>query len=160
MDAVRPFTDAVKILRVVNSAFLTVAHELGFTKQMVPAFPAFIPLEAIQEQMTAGAEFFGYCENEELLGTIAIKDLSQDSIFKIERLAVLPDHRHKKIGGLLMTYAEQAVIDRGGKFVEVEIVNENERLKAWYIHHHGFREIRIDTYDWLPFAVGVLRKTL
>ncbi len=147
--------DIVKVCSVINMAFLTVANELGYTKETVPTFPAFIGKNTIINQINNGLKLFGLLLDNSLVGSIGIKKENTEGLFKIERLAIIPAYRHKKYGKMLMDYALNEIHNTGGKIAEVEIVNENLKLKKWYLNQ-GFREIRIDTYQHLPFTVGVL----
>jgi ribosomal protein S18 acetylase RimI-like enzyme len=99
---------------------------------------------------------FAYVESGKVIGSIGIKEI-ENNIFKIERLAVLPDQRHNKIGQTLMNYAIDRIKENMGKAAKVEIVYENKQLLKWY-EKQGFQVISIDTYEKLPFQVGVLIK--
>jgi len=143
-------------LKIINKSFSTVAKDFGFTKDNTPLFPAFITNEILGNQIVNGLRLFLYQESEKLVGCIGIKQPGIKN-YKIERLAVLPEFRHKKIGYQLMKYAIEKIKEEKGKTVEVEIVNENTILKEWY-KKLGFIEKRIDHYDGLLFSVGVLEK--
>jgi len=148
-----------EICNVINKSFLTVAKELGYTKESVPTFPAFIGKESIIKQLNNGLLLYGLFLNNSLVGSIGIKNEKANDLYKIERLAVLPTYRHRQYGTLLMDHAIKEIQKSGGKIAEVEIVNENINLKNWYLNK-GFKEIRIDRYEHLPFTVGVLDKNL
>jgi ribosomal protein S18 acetylase RimI-like enzyme len=157
--SINPEDHLSSIVSVINRAFQTVANEFGFTKESVSHFPAFIDKAVIEKQINNGLILYGFIHDAELIGCIGIRNLNDNNTFMIERLAVLPEHRHEKIGTVLMDYAINKIIENDGKIAEVEIVNENIRLKKWYLNQ-GFLEIRIDHYDFLPFTVGVLTKSL
>lgn len=158
VGTIQPVSDVAEIVRIVNAAFRTVANDFHYTRQQVPGFPAFIGEDVIRNQQKQGAAFFGYYHEDQLAGTIAIRDTGKNGVYEVERFAVLPEYRHRQIGGTLMDYAEQEILARGGTYAEVEIVNENLRLREWYLGRLGFCEIRVDVYPHLPFTVGVLRK--
>jgi ribosomal protein S18 acetylase RimI-like enzyme len=152
--------DQVEVVTdVINRSFLTVAKDFGFTKESVSHFPAFIGKEVLEKQIHNGLQMFGFISEDTCIGCIGIKREDDNGLYKIERLAVLPERRHNAIGRTLMDFAVKEIRKEGGKRAVVEIVNENTQLKNWYIGQ-GFLEIRIDTYERLPFTVGVLEKDL
>lgn len=144
--------------RVITQAFITVANEFHFTKERVPYFPAFISVDVIINQIKNGLVLFVYVESGKVIGTIGIHGI-ENNVYKIERLAVLPDHRRKNIGKILMNYAIESIKKRNGKVAKVNIVYENTTLKKWY-ENQGFKVYSVDSYEYLPFQVGVLVKEL
>lgn len=147
-----------KVHNVITQSFSTVAQEYHFTKESVPHFPAFITDDVINKQIKNGLVLFAYVDSGQVIGSVGIKEID-NKIYKIERLAVLPDQRHKKIGQTLMNYAINRIIENNGKVVRVEIVYENTVLRKWY-ENQGFHVIAVDVYENLPFKVGVLTKEL
>lgn len=147
------------VTKVINRSFQTVADEFGFTKDSVSHFPAFIDKGVIEKQIRNGLQMFCFLIEDTCVGCIGFKRDNEEGLYKIERLAVLPERRHKQIGRLLMDFVVKEIRRDGGSRAIVEIVNENTQLKKWYINQ-GFIEIRIDRYERLPFTVGVLEKKL
>jgi hypothetical protein len=74
-----------KVHNVITKAFSTVAEDFHFTKDSVPHFPALI-----NKQLKNGLVLFAYVDSDQVFGSVDIKDI-QNNIYKIERLAVLPD---------------------------------------------------------------------
>jgi ribosomal protein S18 acetylase RimI-like enzyme len=144
------------ITKVINAAFSSVAKQYGYTRELVPTFPAFIDELVIQKQINNGMNLFGYSLNDKYVGSIGYVKSIQDDLFIIERLAVIQEFRHQSIGKSLMKYAIEQIKHENGEIVEVQIVNENNLLKQWYLQQ-GFEEIRIDDYKHLPFRVGILQ---
>jgi diamine N-acetyltransferase len=100
-----------------------------------------------------GVRFYGFFYEGRLAGTIAIENSKdKDNTFYLERLAVLPGHRHKGIGRKLLDFAFSEIKSEGGKTVSIAIMNENAILKKWYMNY-GFKEILLKKYDHLPFTV-------
>lgn len=157
IEGIKNKNDIDRITIVINQSFQTVAEEFGFTEQSVPTFPAFIKPEIIENQISKGLFLYCFSVADAFAGSVGISDLRDTNTFKIERLAVLPEYRHCGIGKKLMDFAYNEIAARSGKIAQVEIVNENTKLKSWYTNN-GFREIRIDTYKHLPFTVCVMNK--
>jgi len=159
IERIKTTDDIEKITQVINQSFQTVAEEFGFTRQNAPTFPAFIEPEIIENQIHEGLSLYCFIVDDIFVGSIGTSDLKDNDTFKIERLAVLPGYRHQGIGKRLMDYAYQKITKNSGKIAQVEIVNENTKLKSWYTDN-GFYELRIDNYKQLPFTVCVLTKEL
>lgn len=147
------------VTKIINEAFLTVAHEFNFTQENAPTFPAYITAARIENQIQCGLKLFIYKDNEINVGCIGVSYSKESNCFKAERLAVIPEYRHRGIGKKLMNFIEEKVKKERGNSVIVEIVNENVNLKDWYIRNN-FSEVKIEKYDHLPFTVSVLEKKL
>jgi ribosomal protein S18 acetylase RimI-like enzyme len=138
---------------VLRLSFKTVADELGLTPQNAPTNPAFMTLERLQSGIEKGAVFFGAFLDSGMKGCVAVEPSREDpNACYVERLAVLPGHRHKGLGKALMAHAEGFVRSAGRHIASIGIVDENTRLKKWYLSL-GFREIRKRKYEHLPFTV-------
>jgi N-acetylglutamate synthase-like GNAT family acetyltransferase len=145
--------------KIINKSFLTVALEFNFTQENAPTFPAYITAATIENQIQCGLKLFIYEDNGIGVGCIGVSYSNESNSFKAERLAVIPEYRHRGIGQKMMDFIEKKVKEECGSSVFVEIVNENIKLKEWYIRNN-FSEVRIEKYDHLPFTVSVLEKKL
>ncbi len=145
--------------RLINEAFLTVAEEFGLTSENAPTNPAFITEENILEQARKKSTvFYGAYLAEELAGCYALEK-ANEAIWYLERLAVHPSRRHAGLGGLLLDDCLARVRESGGEKVSIAIIDENTRLKTWYIGH-GFTETGKKTFPRLPFTVCFLEKNV
>ena len=89
----------------------------------------------------------------ENVGCVAIEQDKNDyNNYFIERLAVVPEKRHNKIGRNLLDYALSEIKRRKGSFAGFAIINENEQLKNWYLDY-GFTVKLIKNFEHLPFTV-------
>jgi ribosomal protein S18 acetylase RimI-like enzyme len=77
----------------------------------------------------------------------------------MERLAVVPEHRHNGYGKELTDFVFKYASSQGGKKVSIGIINENIELKDWYTEY-GFTETSIRKYDHLPFTVCFMEKRI
>ena len=143
---------------VIRKSFLTVAKDLNLSKKNAPTNPAFITYEKLKEEINKkNIIYFGlYPEKETLAGCVAIERADND-IYYMERLAVLPEYRHKGFGVQLIDFVVKYVKSHGGKKISIGIINENDILKKWYIKQ-GFHEINTSRFDHLPFTVCFLEK--
>ncbi len=76
-------------------------------------------------------------------------------IFELEKLSVLPEHRHRGGGKFLLKHARGEVSRMGGDKITIGIIEENLRLKNWYISH-GFIHTGTANFPHLPFTVGFM----
>lgn len=142
---------------IIRKSFQTVAEEYGFTPETVPSHPSFITKEKFFEwYQNKKITMFGYFEEGELSGCIGIEK-SSENVYYFERLAVLPNYRHRKIGRKLMQFAEQYIYSQSGTKISIAIIDKQDILKKWY-HSYGFREIRKHDFPQLPFTVCFMEK--
>jgi len=160
MTGIRPIdleTEVPRLRGLINEAFLTVAAELGLTPENAPTNPAFITEEAILEQARKKpTAFYGWYEGGELAGCYALEKANETTWY-LERLAVRPSRRHAGLGGALLDDCLARVRKEGGEKVSIAIIDENVRLKTWYMEQ-GFAETGKKTFPHLPFTVCFMEK--
>ena len=157
IDKIKDVDAAASVLRQANA---TVAADLGFTQENAPTNPAFINTGTLRKQITGDRDFFVLEKENIIIGTVAVeKSQKEKDTFYIERLAVLPEHRHNGYGKMLMEFAMDQVREENGKKVSIGIINENTMLKNWYISL-GFTETGTKKFSHLPFTVCFLSKEL
>ena len=147
--------DKSSLLRVIREAFLTVAKGFNLTEENAPTNPAFMSMEKLEQSIKNNVEYFVSEEDGQIVGCAAIQIGKDPGEYYLERLAVLPEYRHKGLGRDLMLRAFKAVKEKGGKTVGIGIVDENKVLKDWYIKN-GFKERSLKKFDHLPFTVCFL----
>lgn len=148
--------DLEECASVVRNSFKTVADEFHLTKENAPTNPAFLGSDSLEKMRDQGAVLFGAFENGTCIGFVAAQKANEGT-FYMERLAVLPEFRHKQIGRKLMDTVFDYVTENGGKKVSIGIINENTRLKNWY-SQYGFVEKGLKHFDHLPFGVCFMEK--
>ncbi|MHC4435391.1 MAG: GNAT family N-acetyltransferase, partial [Planctomycetota bacterium] len=73
----------------------------------------------------------------------------------LERLAVLPEHRGKGCGKMLVEHVFDKAAQNGSKRVEIGIISEDTKLRDWY-ERFGFVLKSTKTFDHLPFVVAFM----
>lgn len=141
---------------LINKAYKTVADEMKLTKENAATNPAFISEKDIIEHVRVkNLEYLGYYEKNKLIGCYALERASSLTYY-LERLCVLPESRHRKIGEQLLYHSCSRVKDvLGGKEISIGIIDENTLLKEWYIQY-GFEETGKKIFDHFPFNVCFL----
>jgi ribosomal protein S18 acetylase RimI-like enzyme len=101
---------------------------------------------------------FGIYICETQIGFVAVEK-RKPKIYQMEKLAVLPNYRHKGYGKKIMDYVIKYVKRMDGEKVAIGIINENHVLKNWYVGY-GFIEKEIKHYKHLCFEVCLMEKKI
>ena len=158
---IREITDESGLRRsvdVIRESFKDVADEFGLTEGNCPTNPAFITLERLETLREKGTEFFGLYEEEEQIGFVAIEK-ADTGVFYLEKLAVLPRHRHNGHGKNLVEFVCDHATAAGGTTVSIGIMENHTLLKNWY-KTLGFIETGAKQFPHLPFVVCFMEKIL
>ncbi len=148
-------SDAVEVIR---QSFRTVADDFGLTPENCPSHPAFLSEEQLSARVAGGLRIFGYFAENTLAGVVGIKQ--EDTLaFAIEKLAVLPEYRHRHFGTRLMYFAWEQIRQSGGEQACIGIIDENTVLKQWY-QRQGFIVTDVKRFPHLPFTVCLMKKAL
>lgn len=143
---------------VIRASFRTVAEEFGLTEDSASTHPSFITDHQVEELRDNGLIFFGYYLTGKLVGFVAVEK-ADDTLFYMEKLAVLPEYRHRGYGLDLVKYALEYAKNRGGKTLSIGIINEHAVLKDWY-KTTGFTETSVKFFPHLPFTVCYMEISL
>ena len=154
---IKPVIDELdKWAELLRDAFITVADDFGITRENAPSNPAFAEADSLPRMLDKGVSLFGAYYGSQRAGFVALED-ADNGCWYMERLAVLPEYRHKCIGRKLMDFAFATVKERGGVKILIDIINENKVLKNWYMDY-GFIETGIKAIKHLPFEVCFMEK--
>jgi len=104
----------------------------------------YITLNELENEAKKGTIFYGLFNKDKLIGCIGLIQKSEES-YKIVRLAVLSEYRHKGYGENLMEHAETIAILNGGLKMSLGFRSQNEELKKWYLNL-GYEIEKIKTY--------------
>ena len=157
---IRSDEDLEPYVRIIKESFLTVAAELGLTEENNPTNPAFMTLEKLKRSKNERVRYYTLIKREKPVGFMAIEQSQEDiTTYYIERLAVLPEYRHKGLGKELMAYAESMIYKHGGRKLSVALIDQNRKLKDWY-KNQGFEESGFKEFTHLPFRVCFMAKEL
>lgn len=147
-------SDIDECLDVIRTSFLTVAEDFGITELNCPTNAAFMKRERLVHEKETDTLMYVACLLGKIIGFVGIKDKTEDE-FEIKRLVVLPQYRHFGYGKLLLDFAAEKVISLGGKKITLGIIEENIRLKRWYLNY-GFESTGTKVFPHLPFTVGFM----
>ena len=152
--------DLPECARVIKESFMTVAEQFGFTEENAPRFTAFATdeqrllyhMEGEHRAMFAAEEDGMICGYYSLLAT-------ENGGCELSNLAVLPEHRHKGIGGQLLEHSFLTAKKLGCTVMSIGIVEENEVLRKWY-EKYGAVHIGAKKFDFFPFTCGYMEKKI
>jgi diamine N-acetyltransferase len=145
-------------VQVIGDSFQTVAVEFKLNKDNCPTHPSLITLKQLKEMKRKGLKLFGLFEGNIQVGFVAVEK-KKDKVYSIEKLAVLPEYRHKGYGGELLEFVGDYVKNLEGKTLSIGIINEHTVLKKWY-EGKGFQETGITKFVHLPFTVCFMEKRI
>ena len=144
--------------KVIRDCFITVANDFNLTKEYAATNPAFIEADALNKMHEKNISMFAVYKKDVQIGFVAIEK-ADDKLYYMEKLAILPEYRHKGYGKSAMDFVVEYIKSKGGERVSIGIINENTVLKNWYISY-GFAETETKVYRHLPFNVCFLVKKL
>ena len=145
-------------LQIIHKSFETVAEDFNLTKENCPGHTAFMALNKLQYSFESGNCMFLYYLDSIPVGFFSLKQLDGET-WELDHLDVLPENRHHRIGQELLDYAEKTVHEQNGKLLKIGIIEENERLKEWYLQN-GFESTGTKRFEHLPFTVGFMEKDI
>lgn len=146
--------DLLNCLNVIHSSFMTVAVEFSLTKENCPTNGAFMPFLRLENDYMKGDLMYAVYDNDKIIGFAQLSK-KDNGAYELEKLAVLPTHRHRGQGKQLIEFARNKVQELGGNKITIGIIEENQRLKAWYLQN-GFIHTGTKTFQHLPFTVGFM----
>lgn len=139
------------IASIVSQGNKDVAEKFELTLENNPKHPSFYTKEWVQSDMVRGEEYFLYQNNGVNCGCVAFEQPNSD-ISYLNRLSVLPEHRHKGIGEQLVKHVLEYSRTKNSQIVSIGIIAEHTLLKKWYLKL-GFNEKETKHFDHLPFEV-------
>jgi diamine N-acetyltransferase len=143
---------------VIADSFRTVAVEFNLDKDNCPTHPSLVTLKQLTEMKRKGLKLLGLFEGDAQIGFAAVEK-KKLKVFNLEKLAVLPEYRHKGYGGKIIEFAEEYVKNAGGEKLSIGIINDHAVLKKWY-EGKGFTTTSVVKFEHLPFTVCFMEKML
>ena len=150
--------DIENCVYVIRNSFQTVADEFNITKENAPRYVCYsVDSNKIKSQFKNSKDMFAYFIDDKPVGYYSLS--FNDNECEINNLCVLPEYRHKNIGKQLLNHAIEFAKEKGNKWVNVSIVEENIKLKEWY-QSMGFVHLYTEKFDFFPFTCGYMKLDL
>ena len=142
--------------QVIRDSYRTVADDLGITSERWPGYAVFISDEELLSTAEAGITFYAEFDGNTQVGVFGAK-LRDDGKFWLEKVAVLPDCRHRGIGTRLVEFACALARDAGAKIIRLAAIDDNQVLKEWYVRM-GFVPVELRHFEHVPYPVCMMEK--
>jgi len=143
-------------VRVIKNSFRTVADEFDLAIENCPAHPSFVTIQQLKELKSKGLRLFGLFLGADQVGFVAVEK-ANDTLYYMDKLAVLPEYRHRGYGTELVAFVLDYIRNRGGQKLSIGMIDEHKVLKDWY-GKLGFAVISMTKFPHLPFTVCFMER--
>lgn len=149
--------DLPECAQVIRKSFQTVADEFGFTEENAPRFTAFATTEGLLLWHMDGQHRLMYLDEEDgrICGYYSLA-FPGNGECELGNLAVLPEYRHRGIGGRLLQHAAETAREQDCSVMNLGIVEENTVLREWY-ERNGAVHTGTEKFDFFPFTCGYMK---
>ncbi len=141
-------------LDIIRRSFATVTDEFDLTENNCPSHTAFMTVDRLEKQFDESKPMCLFYRDEYPVGYFSLAKRN-DSEWELNNLAVLPQYRHSGTGKAMVNFAISTVKSFGGNKITIGIIEENTKLKEWYLSL-GFRHISTRKFEHLLFTVGLM----
>ncbi|MHC4119056.1 MAG: GNAT family N-acetyltransferase [Planctomycetota bacterium] len=142
------------LVTLLRESFRDVAERFELTVENCPKNLAFCTDQRVRSDIERGLSYHILEHGDKPYGCVALEKASPDVCY-LERLAVLPQHRRKGCGKMLVEHIFDKAAAGGSQRVEIGIIAEDEKLRNWY-GKFGFLLKGTKTFDHLPFVVAFM----
>lgn len=142
------------LANIISTSNKDVAKKFDLNRENCPKHPSFCTPGWISEDFSRGEIYFILEVDSTPVGCVAYEQPNKSTSY-LNRLAVLPEHRHKGYGEFLVNHHLKYSRRLNIKSVSIGIINKHNKLKQWY-KKIGFKEDGLKVFDHLPFDVCFL----
>ncbi len=146
------------LVTLLRDSFRDVAQKFGLTIENCPKHVAFYTQERLKSDLKKGMKYYILYLDDGPCGCVALKQ-AESGICYLGRLAVLPKHRNKGCGEMLVNHIFKQALKIGVKRVEISLVSKDKKLKNWY-RKFGFINNCTKKLDDFPFIVAFMYKDI
>jgi len=146
--------DVGTLVALLRESFRDVAERFELTVENCPKNLAFCTEQRILADIERGLTYFILERDGKPYGCVALEKASPDVCY-LERLAVLPGHRGRGCGEMLVEHILDEAASNGSQRVEIGIIAADTRLRNWY-RKFGFVLKGTKKFDHLPFVVAFM----
>lgn len=146
--------DASLVARIIRESFRDVAQQFSLTPENCPKHPSNCDTSWITSDQTRGVQYFIVFAHDTPVGCVGLEKKNETLSF-IERLAVLPQHRRRGLGQLLVRHVISQFNVNSETRLSAAIIAGHTELKEWF-KKLGFAEVETRRFEQLPFEVTFL----
>ena len=143
--------DTATIAHLVAESNKDVAIRFGLNAENCPKHTSFCSESWVQADLARGERYFILEENAEPMGCVAYENPSAGLAY-LNRLSVLPAHRHHGYGALLVQHIIHLAHASGIETISIGVIGEYDDLQRWY-RKQGFTDGETKRFPHLPFSV-------
>ena len=151
-------SDISILVTLLRDSFMDVAEKFHLTIENCPKHVAFYTQERLTSDLKKGMKYYILSDNDESCGCVALKK-AESGVCYLGRLAVLPKHRNKGYGKMLVNHLFKQAKRIGAQSVEIGMISKDKKLKNWY-RKFGFVNKGTKKFDDFPFTVAFMYKEL
>ena len=146
--------DVCVLVSLLRESFRDVAERFELTVENCPKNLAFCTDQRIKDDIERGLSYYVLEHYHEPCGCVALEKAGPGVCY-LERLAVLPEHRRKGCGKMLVEHIFDVAAGNGSQRLEIGIIAEDTKLRNWY-GKFGFVLKGTKKFDHLPFIVAFM----
>ena len=151
-------SDMADLVNLLRDSFRDVAERFELTEENCPRFLAFCTNKRIESNLEKGVTYYILEKDGRPCGCVALERAKPDVCY-LMRLAVLPKHRGKGYGKMLVRHIFDRARKTGTHRVEIAMISKDRKLKSWY-KKLGFLQKSTKKFDHLPFTVAFMYREL
>ena len=151
-------SDISVLVTLLRDSFIGVAQKYGLTIENCPKHVAFYTKKRLDEDLTKGMKYYILFVDDAPCGCVALIP-AKSGVCYLGRLAVLPKHRNKGYGKMLVNHIFEQALKIRVKRVEIGMVSKDRKLKNWY-RKFGFTNKGTKKFDDFPFTIAFMYKNL
>jgi N-acetylglutamate synthase-like GNAT family acetyltransferase len=150
--------DVAVLVNLLRDSFRDVAERFELTEENNPGSLAFCTNQRIESDLEKDLTYYILEKDGRPCGCVAL-ERAKPGVCYLMRLAVLPGHRGKGFGKLLVHHIFEKAHETGARRVEIAMISKDRKLKNWY-KKLGFIQKGTKKYDHLPFVVAFMYREI
>jgi len=150
--------DLATLARLVSESNKDVAYKFGLNAENCPKHPSFCTEDWIKADLERGQIYFLIENGVEPVGCVAYENPSAGLAY-LNRLSVLPAHRRRGVGALLVKHIIEHARAASIHTVSIGVIGEHADIQRWY-KNLGFQDGETKRFPHLPFSVKYMAYAL
>ena len=151
-------SDIDVLVTLLRSSFRDVAEKFGITEENNPRSLAFCTNERLESDLKKDLTYYILEHDGRPCGCVAL-ERAKPGLCYLMRLAVLPGHRGKGYGKMLVHHIFEKARVTGARRVEIAMISRDTKLKKWY-KKLGFIQKGTKKFNHLPFTVAFMYREM
>ncbi|MFC1794784.1 GNAT family N-acetyltransferase [Planctomycetota bacterium] len=146
------------LVTLLRRSFRDVAKRFGITEKNNPGSLAFCTNDRVENDLKKDLTYYVLEKDGRPCGCVAL-ERAKPGVCYLMRLAVLPGHRGKGYGKMLVHHILEKAHTTGARRVEIAMISKDRKLKNWY-KKLSFIQKSTKKFDHLPFTVAFMYREI